>query len=457
MSEQFEEILDQAATRLRDGEGFDRVLVSFPAHAPALLPLLEGVAAMASLQPVEMPGRIALAADRRAFLEQAAQLRAKPVSAGPVARLIAWTKQTVLRTDAARTKETRPMFALLAKILVIIAVGVTAAGGTVAAAADSMPDSALYPVKIGVENVRLALASGPAEEAELAMAFVQERVQEMRELALAGEAPSAEVMNRFHEQLQTALRQAAQIEDDEALVGLLQQTRQQIRYQENELLGTQPKVQEQARVRLQQAEEELSAALVAIEEGLANVELYRWRYTHNRPEDAPEQPEMSPLPDPPVQYEQQHRQGQPEEPPAGEQPGQNEAPVQSQEQNGELDRDRQQDRTNQPEGVPAGPQGPVQNQNQQRQGAPAEDPAGQQQQQQNGQNGPSSGAPDPAQVAARTQEQTEAHSGPLTENDCGLLTLYRNQEGPPAEYPEPTMTQEGQQPEEPIQPGAGNP
>lgn len=346
------------------------------------------------------------------------------------------------------------MFALLAKIVVVIAVGLSAAGGTVAAAAGSLPDSALYPVKIGVEDIRLSLAEEPAEQAKLAMEFAGERLQELQQMALQGVAPTDEVMNRLHVQLQTALQKTAQIEDDEELLGLLQQLRQQIRLQEEELAEMPVPVQARVRAQIQKAQEELSVALAAVEDGLQDVGQYRWRHAENRPDDAPPQPEMLPQPETPAVN--QFRHGAPAEEVEEtevDEPEEETSPEPKGAQKGDLERDRIQDQTNRPEDAPGGPAGPVQD----GPGEPVQEPGqpGEPVQNKNQQQGPSSELPVPAQTTVRTQEQTGPLADPPTDN--GEQTLTQEQDGPPEEYPEPTMTQEGQQPEETTQPGAGRP
>ena len=484
MSDDFVDILDEAATRLRDGEPLDRILVAYPGFAAALAPLLDNAASLEQLQAVSRPKRVDDAADRRIFLEQAAHYRQQkepailPVSTGLLARLNAWRQERLRWQATTRLQENRPMFALLVKIIVIAALGLGAAGGTVAAAADSLPDSALYPVKIGVEDVRLSLAGGPAEEAELAMAFVQERVREMQEIVLKGDAPDEALMTRFHLQLQTALQQAAQVDDDEELNGLLQRLQQRLQAEENELAATQARlqIQEQVREQLQVAEQALKQAGDGVAAGIGEPALYRFRYAYGRPEDLPPQPDVVPPAEEPVQNQWQQRQGEP----AGEandpQTGQETAPVRSQEQKGDLD--RTQPSGGQPEGAPAGPSGPANNQNSQGEPAcepaPAGEPAQQQDQNQNQnqdqnqQQGPSSIAPGP--VLTMEQERTQEETGPLADPPCenGAQTLTETQAGPPEEYPEPSQTQEqsGGETPEPVElpaqpptethPGSGN-
>lgn len=335
---EFVDVLDEAVAQLRDGDEVDSVLVAFPTDAPALAPLLESAAALAQLHEVEMPARADLAADRYHFLEQAAQLRERTtspsfthlspwaVSPGLLARLKTWTQKTLRWPFPPRTEERQPMFALLAKIIVIAALGLGAAGGTVAAAAGSLPDTALYPVKLGVEELRMALTGDPVEQAELAMEQVQARLGELQKLMVRGVEPTEETMNRFHVQLQNALQKMAQLEDDEELKGLLQQTREQIRVQENELeeVKLQLHVRAQAQAKLGIIEETLALTAGDLEAGLVDPALYRHRYAEGRPEDAPEQPDV----EPPAALQQKG--------PAGDATGPQE-PVRQQQDNGPSD------------------------------------------------------------------------------------------------------------------------
>ncbi|MGB3903741.1 MAG: DUF5667 domain-containing protein, partial [Anaerolineae bacterium] len=86
------------------------------------------------------------------------------------------------------------------KVLAVVMAAVVAiagAGGGVVLAADSLPGDLLYPVKLISEDVRLALPLKPADRAELAMAFVRERVQEMAQLANQGEVIPDTVLTRM--------------------------------------------------------------------------------------------------------------------------------------------------------------------------------------------------------------------------------------------------------------------
>lgn len=75
-----------------------------------------------------------------------------------------------------------------------LAIGALLAGalaGTTVASADSMPDDALYPVKIAAEQLRLALAVAPADRAAVELSLAEHRLFEAERLASEGRESGA--------------------------------------------------------------------------------------------------------------------------------------------------------------------------------------------------------------------------------------------------------------------------
>jgi len=68
-------------------------------------------------------------------------------------------------------------------VLAIVLVLCAAGGGTVYAAQDSLPGDALYPVKLGTEQVIMILPGDDVAKAERALSFADKRVREMEALA----------------------------------------------------------------------------------------------------------------------------------------------------------------------------------------------------------------------------------------------------------------------------------
>lgn len=77
------------------------------------------------------------------------------------------------------------------RALAICALVVGALAGTTVASADSMPDDALYPVKIAAEQLRLALAVAPADRAAVELSLAEHRLSEAEQLASRGRESGA--------------------------------------------------------------------------------------------------------------------------------------------------------------------------------------------------------------------------------------------------------------------------
>ena len=147
----------------------------------------------------------------RDFLDEAATLR-PTVSARLPRRLTGWMFTS--------NQERSPMFALAIKLVLVLAVMFGGAGVTAATAQSSLPNEALYPVKLLIEDVQLGLASTPDAQIDAQLAHAQQRVREMVQLADRSVEIPADVPLRLQMQLQAALQIAAQL-DDQAMPAAL--------------------------------------------------------------------------------------------------------------------------------------------------------------------------------------------------------------------------------------------
>lgn len=77
------------------------------------------------------------------------------------------------------------------RALAICALVAGAIAGTTVASADSMPDDALYPMKIAAEQLRLALAVAPADRAAVELSLAEHRLVEAERLASEGRESGA--------------------------------------------------------------------------------------------------------------------------------------------------------------------------------------------------------------------------------------------------------------------------
>lgn len=106
------------------------------------------------------------------------------------------------------------MFSILTALVVAVAVVFGGAGATAYAAQESLPDQALYPVKIYTEELRLNLAADPEGQINLLLNFADQRVDEIAALLSKGEPVSQEVQERFQQQMENTLKVAAGLDDE---------------------------------------------------------------------------------------------------------------------------------------------------------------------------------------------------------------------------------------------------
>lgn len=119
--------------------------------------------------------------------------------------------------------------------VIAVVMGTTAAGGGVVfASADSLPGDVLYPVKVIVEDTRLALTADPAAQVELTLAFAAERVEEMQRLTAQGKSVPQDVVGRMAQHTEQVMTQIAQARQDD-IPGLLEQVMERMHRQEQAL------------------------------------------------------------------------------------------------------------------------------------------------------------------------------------------------------------------------------
>lgn len=290
--------LDIALDQLRTGEPVQLILADYPAQTEALMPLLDAATALEAIRPVEMPNSEALLVDRHEFLAEIDRLQRQAVSPGPLVRLKEWIAHQFPWPSIGPTlqrKEQRRMSVLLVKATLIISMVFGSAGGAAALAANSLPDSPLYPAKLAMEQTRLNATSDPSEQAALYMALVQVRAQEMERMALADKMPDGATALRLQSHLNQAFQLAARMPDDDML-SFLAQAQQTIHNQEQRLNQIQTRVAEPVQEPLRQATRLLNRARQEVDAGLQDPQTFRWRHTENRPPEAPSQPTVVPVP-----------------------------------------------------------------------------------------------------------------------------------------------------------------
>jgi len=74
----------------------------------------------------------------------------------------------------------------IVRSVALAAILVCAGLGATITSAESLPDDALYPVKLAAESVRLALASAPEDRAAVELTIAEHRLVEAEKLASSG-------------------------------------------------------------------------------------------------------------------------------------------------------------------------------------------------------------------------------------------------------------------------------
>jgi len=167
MIKQFSTILDKCINELREGKSIEDCLRNYPKFRDELKSLVKIVDNLKSFQTPSLPfikkaelKEELLSSIRKAKSEQ-------PEAAEPR-----------LGFDWRQIHFARPAFAVIGIIAFLIV-----SGTLVYASSFSSPSSPLYPIKMAVERVRLALASDPEQKAELHLKFAEQKIEEIEKVA----------------------------------------------------------------------------------------------------------------------------------------------------------------------------------------------------------------------------------------------------------------------------------
>ncbi len=160
----FEDILNLCFDRLLKGQSVEQCLTDYPEQARELEPLLRTFAAARLASQVKPRAEFKNQA-RYQFQVAVAEMSSKEVK--PAARGWRWQSAWSI--------------AIMAVLVVLVA-----GGGTVAAANNSMPDSALYSVKLATEQIRLTLTPTDLGKAEYNAELADRRVAEISYIASKG-------------------------------------------------------------------------------------------------------------------------------------------------------------------------------------------------------------------------------------------------------------------------------
>jgi hypothetical protein len=274
-----EQALEYCLQELTETGDIEASLRRFPQYVDQLRPQLELAQAMRVFysQVPEAPGGLKVGRER--MLAAAAEQRQRGVAPASAVRA----------TPAARRWRLAPLRFFALALAVALAVVVTG-GGLVWASTQSLPGDLLYPVKLVTEDVRMALASTPAERVELALSFADERIDESQALVVADRPISDGLVAQIQGNIEQALTQAASAGDAETpplLTEISRRTRAQIRALE-QMRETAP---DRDQPQLERAMVTCRRGAEAAEEGLQDPQRFRQRRQHRLTDDEPPIPE----------------------------------------------------------------------------------------------------------------------------------------------------------------------
>lgn len=167
MNQDFEEILDNCIKELREGKPADDCLRGFPEFADELRPLLELSQRLSAVPRAEPSARF-LRSTKERVLNQATHqviLLSKPPAVKQAAPTVISPKGSLFQLRSMR---------LLAAALVAFLMF----SGAIVASANTLPGDLLYPVKRGVEEVRIVLARDAGSKAGLYLDLAERRLEE---------------------------------------------------------------------------------------------------------------------------------------------------------------------------------------------------------------------------------------------------------------------------------------
>ncbi len=186
-------------------------------------------AAFQALKNVEGRDEKRARQSRSQFLNQAAEIR-EAVSAPASQRHNGWKEIFNFKH-----KEKYSMLTTLTTVLLVLSLVLGGTGGTVYAAQSSLPDDALYPLKLFTENMQEAFTANAGEEMELQLQFANRRMEEIAAMNGEGKVAPDAVVEQLQTRLQNALHLAASLNEEEVAPALLR-IQEQLRLQEQTLL-----------------------------------------------------------------------------------------------------------------------------------------------------------------------------------------------------------------------------
>ena len=168
----------------------------------------------------------------------------------------------------------RRLATALASILIAIVLTFGAAGGTVYASQDSLPNQTLYAVKTLSEDIRLRFTKQPKEKIRLLKKFANRRVEELYALSEKEEGFPLVTVTRLEQHTETMLKLASEQEETD-LTQSLNIIRKSLQAQEEKIARLANTEHGNADKKLTQVQKKLQEKIRLTEEGLDNPAAFR--------------------------------------------------------------------------------------------------------------------------------------------------------------------------------------
>ena len=170
-------------------------------------------------------------------------------------------------------------------IAALMVMGLGLGGGHVSA--ESLPGDPLYGLKLAAEQVRLALAADAGDRADLSLAAAEARMSETTQLLQQNRLVDEETVARTRQQLEATLQAALRLNDSEA-AGSLQRLAVSVQQHKRTMTAA---VGEAPEAPLQQLLREMERVRLEADAGAQDPEGLRIRLRQGTPPIPPEQPE----------------------------------------------------------------------------------------------------------------------------------------------------------------------
>jgi hypothetical protein len=172
---------------------------------------------LSPLSQVDPLDPASIAQERAKFLAQVQHLRTDL----PVVINNETEKQSNREDRIYLRKQRMPLFRALIAVLVVVIL-LAGSSATVFAAQNSLPGEPLYAIKSLSEDVRLTMALNPQTKLDLTLTYTNRRAEEISSLVANGEELPTQTSARYQLELEQALDLAAQMNDQQMQVALIQ-------------------------------------------------------------------------------------------------------------------------------------------------------------------------------------------------------------------------------------------